>query len=106
MVLVITSQQIGTKMSLTEATTRAIRKASKSDFLSSYLKLKEDYDDVKSAQVSAEENIQAIIQENEDLRSSARFKWFIQGAVVLLFGWFLRWSTSRSRKMRRPYYSV
>jgi SH3 domain protein len=71
-----------------------------------YLKLKEEYDAVKSAQVSAEENIQALIQENEDLKFSARVKWFIAGAIVLLFGWFLGWLTSRSQKKRKPYYSV
>jgi SH3 domain protein len=71
-----------------------------------YLKLKEEYDAVRSAQVSAEENIQALIQENEDLKFSARIKWFIAGAIVLLFGWFLGWLTSRSQKKHKPYYSV
>jgi SH3 domain protein len=71
-----------------------------------YLKLKEEYDAAKSAQVSAEENIQALIQENEDLKFSVRVKWFIAGAIVLLFGWFLGWLTSRSQKKRKPYYSV
>lgn len=71
-----------------------------------YMKLKEECDAVRSAQVSAEENIQALIQENEDLKFSARVKWFIAGAIVLLFGWFLGWLTSRSQKKRKPYYSV
>jgi SH3 domain protein len=71
-----------------------------------YLKLKEEYDAVKSAQVSAEENIQALIQENEDLKFSARVKWFIAGAIVLFFGWILGSLTSRSQKKRKPYYSV
>ncbi len=69
-----------------------------------YLKLKEENDAVKSALTSAEENIQSIIQENEDLKFSARIKWFIAGAIVLLFGWFLGWLTSNSQKKRRHYY--
>ncbi len=69
-----------------------------------YLKLKEENDAVKSALTSAEENIQSLIQENEDLKFSARIKWFIAGAIVLLFGWFLGWLTSNSQKKRRHYY--
>ena len=71
-----------------------------------YLKLKEEFDTAKSALVSAEENTQTLIQENEDLKFSARVKWFIAGAIVLLFGWFLGWLTSRSQRRRRPYYTI
>lgn len=71
-----------------------------------YMKLKEEYDTVKSALVSAEETTQALIQENEDLKFSARVKWFVAGAFVLLFGWLLGWLTSRSQRKRRPYYSI
>jgi SH3 domain protein len=68
-----------------------------------YLKLKEESDAAKAALTSAEENVQALIQENEDLKFSARIKWFIAGAMVLLFGWVLGWLTSRSRKRHRSY---
>jgi SH3 domain protein len=71
-----------------------------------YLKLKEEYDTAKTAQASAEESTQALILENEDLKFSARVKWFIAGAFVLLFGWLLGWLTSRSQKKRRPYYTI
>ena len=70
-----------------------------------YVKLKEEYDAAKSALVSAEENTQALIQENEDLKFSARIRWFIAGAIVLLFGWLLGWLTSRTQKKRRSQYT-
>jgi SH3 domain protein len=70
-----------------------------------YVKLKEEFDAAKAALVSAEENIQALIQENEDLKFSARIRWFIAGAIVLLFGWLLGWLTSRSQKKRRSQYT-
>lgn len=74
---------------------------------SNVLKMKEESDAAKAALASAEENIQALIQENEDLKFSARVKWFIAGALVLLFGWFLGWLTSRSHKRHRSmYYSL
>ena len=71
------------------------------------LRMKEEADAAKAALASAEENIQALIQENEDLKFSARIKWFIAGALVLLFGWFLGWITSHSRKRHRStYYTI
>ena len=70
-----------------------------------YVKLKEEYDGAKATLVSAEENIQALIQENEDLKFSARIRWFIAGAIVLLFGWLLGWLTSRTQKKRRTQYT-
>jgi SH3 domain protein len=70
-----------------------------------YVKLKDEYDAAKATLVSAEENIQALIQENEDLKFSARIRWFIAGAIVLLFGWLLGWLTSRTQKKRRSQYT-
>jgi SH3 domain protein len=94
-------RDLAEKLKKMEAAYEALKSGS-----TNYLKLKEEYDAVKSAQVSAEENIQALIQENEDLKFSARVKWFIAGAIVLLFGWFLGWLTSRSQKKHKSYYSV
>jgi len=70
-----------------------------------FVRLKEECDAIKSALVSAEENTQALIQENEDLKFSARIRWFIAGAIVLLFGWLLGWLTSRTQKKRRSQYT-
>jgi SH3 domain protein len=70
-----------------------------------YVKLKEEYDAAKAALVSAEENIQALIQDNEDLKFSARIRWFIAGAIVLLFGWLLGWLTSRTQKRSKSQYT-
>jgi SH3 domain protein len=70
------------------------------------LKIKEEADAAKAALASSEENIQALIQENEDLKFSARIKWFIAGAMVLLFGWCLGWLTTRSHKRHRSSYSL
>jgi SH3 domain protein len=71
-----------------------------------YVKLKEDYDAAKAALVSAEENIQALIQENEDLKFYARVRWFIAGAIVLFFGWLLGWLTARSQRKHRSQYTL
>jgi SH3 domain protein len=89
------------KLKKTESAYEALKGGS-----ASYLKLKEESDAVRSALVSAEENIQALIQENEDLKFSARIKWFVAGAIVLLFGWLLGWLTSRSQKKRRSQYTL
>lgn len=70
-----------------------------------YVKLKEEFDAAKASMVSAEENIQALMQENEDLKFSARIRWFIAGAIVLLFGWLLGWMTSRTQKKHRSRYT-
>ncbi|MGC9964002.1 MAG: TIGR04211 family SH3 domain-containing protein [Syntrophobacteraceae bacterium] len=70
-----------------------------------YLKLKSEYDSAKSSLASAQENIQTMIQENENLKVSQRVQWFVAGALVLLLGWFIGWATGRrKRKKKGSYY--
>ena len=70
-----------------------------------YLKLKSEYDSAKASLTTAQENIQTMIQENENLKLSQRVQWFVAGALVLLFGWFMGWATGRrSKKKKGTYY--
>ncbi|NSW85966.1 MAG: TIGR04211 family SH3 domain-containing protein [Syntrophobacteraceae bacterium] len=69
-----------------------------------YLKLKSEYDAAKSGLATAQENIQSLIQENENLKLSQRIQWFASGAAVLLVGWFLGWMSGRIKKKRRSSY--
>ena len=71
-----------------------------------YLKLKSEYDSAKSSLASAQENIQTMIQENDNLKVTQRVQWFVAGALVLLLGWFMGWATGRrgGRKKKGAYY--
>ncbi len=70
-----------------------------------YLKLKSEYDSVKTSQASAQENIQALIQENENLKLSREIQWVVVGVASLFFCLFIGWATGRrSRKKKGPYY--
>jgi SH3 domain protein len=69
-----------------------------------YLKLKSEFDSAKSSLASAQENIQTMIQENENLKLSQRVQWFVAGALVLVFGWFMGWVTGRRHKKKKGSY--
>ncbi len=69
-----------------------------------YLKLKSENDSAKASLTSAQENIQTLVQENENLKVSHNIRWFVAGALVLLSGWFIGWATGRWRKKRRGTY--
>lgn len=69
-----------------------------------FLKLKTEYDATKTNLASAQENIQNLIQENENLKLSQRIQWFVAGAAVLFFGLFLGWVTGRRQKKKRSNY--
>src|SRR5208337_3504026 len=60
-----------------------------------YLKLKSEYDSTKASLASAQENIQTMIQENDNLKLSQHIQYFVAGAGVLLLGLFLGWATGR-----------
>jgi SH3 domain protein len=75
------------------------------DGSANYLKLKSENDSAKASLTSAQENIQMLVQENENLKLSHNVRWFVAGAIVLLSGWFMGWATGRWRKKkRRTYY--
>jgi SH3 domain protein len=69
-----------------------------------YLKLKSEYDSAKSNLASAQEHIQTMVQENDNLKLSQRVQWFVAGALVLLLGWFMGWATGRRHKKKKGSY--
>ena len=74
------------------------------DGSANYLKLKSENDSAKASLTSAQENIQTLVQENENLKLSNNIRWFVAGAIVLLSGWFMGWAAARWRKKRRRTY--
>lgn len=69
-----------------------------------YLKLKSEYDSAKMSLTSAQENIQTLIQENENLKLTQRIHMFVAGGGVAFLGWFLGWLTTRRQKRRKSNY--
>ena len=69
-----------------------------------YLKFKSEYDSTKASLASAQENIQMLNQENENLRVSHNVWIFLAGASVLLAGWILGLVTRKWRKKRKGTY--
>ncbi|MEN6439120.1 MAG: TIGR04211 family SH3 domain-containing protein [Syntrophobacter sp.] len=69
-----------------------------------YLKLKAEYDSARVSLTSAQENIQTLIQENENLKLTQRIQYFVAGAAVLLAGWLLGWLTTRRQKKKKQSY--
>jgi len=69
-----------------------------------YLKIKAEYDSARSALSSTQESVQALMQENENLRVSQKVRWFVTGALVLLAGWIIGLLMGRSNKKRRTAY--
>ncbi|MBW2609356.1 MAG: TIGR04211 family SH3 domain-containing protein [Deltaproteobacteria bacterium] len=62
-----------------------------------YLKLKEAYETVQK-------DIQQLLKEKEELRSSQTRKWFAIGALVLLCGLIIGLLVGRQEKKRKSYY--
>jgi SH3 domain protein len=69
-----------------------------------YVKLKSEYDATKTSLASAQENVQTMIQENENLRFSHGVQWFVGGAGVLLAGLLLGWAFGRRNKRKKGSY--
>ena len=74
------------------------------DGSANYVKLKSEYDAAKASLASAQENIQTMIQENENLKFSHGLQWFAVGAGVLLLGCLLGWATGRRNKRKKGSY--
>ena len=74
------------------------------DGSANYLKLKSENESAKASLTSAQENIQTLVQENENLKVSHNIRWFVAGALVLLSGWFMGWAAGKWRKKRRGTY--
>jgi SH3 domain protein len=69
-----------------------------------YVKIRDEYDTTKMALTSAEEKVERLVEENQNLRFSQNVKWFAAGATVLLGGWFIGWIMGRQQKKRRRSY--
>lgn len=69
-----------------------------------YLKLKSEYDSAKASLASAQDHIQSLILENENLKISQRVQWFVAGALVLLTGLSLGWGVGRRQKKKKGAY--
>lgn len=69
-----------------------------------YIKIRDEYDTTKMALTSAEEKVERLVEENQNLRFSQNVKWFAAGATVLLGGWFIGWIMGRQQKKRRRSY--
>lgn len=71
-----------------------------------YLKLKEEYQSIKSALTVAREDTRFLAQENESLRISHRVRWLIIGILVFFSGWLVGMRMGRRRKKRPSSYHV
>jgi len=60
-----------------------------------------DYLELKAAHEIAQETVQTLTRENENLRSSQRNKWFAMGALVLLCGLMIGLVIGGKEKKRR-----
>lgn len=69
-----------------------------------YVALRDEYEATKTNLASAQESIQTLTQENEDLRLSRRVTWFAAGALVMFCGWLIGWFTGRHQRKRRIIY--
>ena len=69
-----------------------------------YLKLKTENDSAKASLASAQENIQTLVQENENLKVARDVRWVLTGVAVLLTGWLLGWASCKRKKKRGTYY--
>lgn len=69
-----------------------------------YLKLKADYESAKTGLDNTRKTMQTLTRENEDLKLYHNIQWFLAGGLVLLFGWFLGWGSTRWRRKRKHSY--
>ena len=79
------------------------------DFLkessSEYLKLKAEYEGIRSKMESSEKRVKELEAENANLNMSQRNIWFATGALVLLCGLMIGFMAGRqARKRASSYY--
>ena len=88
-------------------TTEALRKTSE-EYESlkqesrDYLQLRATYKATRSQLEIIQKDFQVVTEENKNLRTSQRNKWFITGALVLLCGLLIGLILGRQRKKRPP----
>jgi SH3 domain protein len=71
-----------------------------------YLKLKEEYESAKIALVKAQDDVDTMGREIENLKLSLKIRWFIAGAVVLICGWAIGIVMGRYQRKRRTNFRV
>lgn len=69
-----------------------------------YLQLKEEHDASLLALEDLGAELDALTQENQNLKISQRIKWFAAGGVVFMVGWFIGWLNGRRRKKQKSSY--
>jgi len=69
-----------------------------------YLKLEAEYEANRSKLETAEADVQRLTEEIKQLRSSKRNRWFLTGALVLLFGLIIGLVIGRQQRRRRSSY--
>ena len=67
---------------------------------SGFLDLKEHFDTTKADLARVQEDLAKVTEENMQLRSSHRHRWFLAGALVLLFGLIIGLIMGRREKKR------
>ena len=67
---------------------------------SGFLELKKNFDTTKADLTRAQEELAKVTEENMQLRSSHRHRWFLAGALVLLFGLIIGLTMGRREKKR------
>jgi SH3 domain protein len=70
-----------------------------------YLKLKESYETNVTSLENAKKRLQAVTDENAQLRDSEQRRWFITGAAVLLGGFIIGLVLGKRQKRRSSLYS-
>jgi SH3 domain protein len=70
-----------------------------------YLKLKESYETNVTSLENAKKRLQAVTDENAQLRDSEQRRWFITGAAVLLGGFIVGLVLGKRQKRRSSLYS-
>jgi SH3 domain protein len=71
-----------------------------------YLKLKEEYESAKIALVKAQDDVDTMARQIDNLKLSQKIRWFIAGAVVLICGWVIGVVMGRYQRKRRTNFRV
>ncbi len=69
---------------------------------SDFIQLKERHEVLQSNLETTEKTVQRLTQENKDLKSSQKVRWFLAGALVFLSALLIGLIAGRREKKRRP----
>ncbi len=69
---------------------------------SDFIQLKERHEVLQSNLETTQKTVQRLTQENENLKSSQKVRWFLAGALVFLSALLIGLIAGRREKKRRP----